>query len=125
MQLLGQRILIIEDDAIISLDIEFALAAAGAEVVGPAPTVSRAVELANDSNITAAIVDLRLRRESAGPAVDSLRHRGIAFIFYSGQADQQAAQVWPEVPLLMKPARHEAIVATLAAQIANSADRNS
>jgi DNA-binding NtrC family response regulator len=118
-QLIGQRILVIEDDPIISLDIECTLAAAGAEIVGPGTTVSRALELSNSPGLTGAIVDLRLQRESAGPVIDNLRRRGIPFIFYSGHADQQeAARIWPDAPLLMKPARHEAIVGALAASIA-------
>lgn len=80
-QLVGQRILVVEDDAIISLDLESVLAAAGAEVVGPAATVRRALELSDALGLTGAIVDLQLQRESAGPVVDNLRRRGIPLFF--------------------------------------------
>lgn len=115
MQLKGQRILVVEDDPMISLDLEHTLLEAGAEIAGWASTVSRALELANSPGLTAAIVDLRLQSESARPVAVLLGERSVPFVFYSGQADVEAARDWPEVPLLTKPASPDAIVAAMAA----------
>lgn len=114
-KLTGQRILVIEDDAILSLDIEDVLCEAGAEIIGPASTVGRGLELAETLDLTAAIVDLRLQTESAAPVIELLKKRGIPFVFYSGQVDRTTASRWPNTPVLMKPARSEAIIDALAA----------
>jgi ActR/RegA family two-component response regulator len=98
----------------ISLDLEYTLAEAGAEVIGAANTVDRAIALVATPGLTAAIVDLRLQNESAQRVAERLQQSGIPFVFYSGQADAEAARMWPLVPLLTKPASTEAIVSALA-----------
>jgi DNA-binding response OmpR family regulator len=109
----GQRILIIEDEPTIALDIKYVLIDAGAEVIGPANTVSRAVELAATPGLTAAIVDLRLRHQSADPVVERLLACGVPFLILSGQGVSGATQAWPNVPVLTKPVRAQAIIETL------------
>ena len=111
----GQRILVIEDEPIIALALEDILVDAGAEVVGPANNVSRALELAATHGLTAAIVDLRLRNQSAHPVVERLVQLGVPFVFLSGQADDEAAKAWPDAPRLVKPASSQAIIEALAA----------
>jgi ActR/RegA family two-component response regulator len=111
----GQRILVVEDDAMIALDLECTLVEAGAEIAGSANTVSRALELADTLNLTGAIVDLLLQSEPARTVAERLQQRGVPFVFYSGQADAEAAKTWPGVRLLTKPAAADAIVAAMAA----------
>ena len=86
----GQRILIVEDEPMIALGLEDTLIDAGAEIIGPAHTVSRALELVDTPGLTAAIVDLRLHNEPAGPIIERLAARGVPFAFYSGQGDSVA-----------------------------------
>src|SRR5262245_46964713 len=68
----GRRILIVEDEQIVALDLELTLRTWGGTVVGPATTVSRAVEMARSQTIDGAMVDLNLAGGAAFPAVDIL-----------------------------------------------------
>ena len=111
----GQHILVIEDEPTIALDLEDILVDAGAEVVGLANNVSRALELAATPGLTAAIVDLRLRNQSAHPVVERLVQLGVPFVFLSGQTENEAAKAWPNAPRLVKPASLQAIIEALAA----------
>jgi DNA-binding NarL/FixJ family response regulator len=113
--LAGKRILVVEDETIIALDIENALADAGAEVVGGANNVARALELAATPGLTAAIIDLRLQGESAASVVELLVARRVPFIFFSGQAERGAAAAWPAAPVISKPATHRVIIEALLA----------
>ena len=61
-ELAGLRILIVEDNPIISLDVAETLADAGAIVIGPAHTVTQALKLVDGGGLDAAVLDYRLEQ---------------------------------------------------------------
>ena len=110
----AQRILIIEDEPMIALDLKLAFSEAGAYVVGIASTVDEARKLAETPDITGAVVDLRLHGQSVRGVVQRLTDRAVPFLFYSGHDDAPTARSWPKVPLLTKPQEPAAILKMLA-----------
>lgn len=120
----GHRILIVEDEALIALDLEAALREAGADVVGIGRSPAQALALAETADPTGAIVDLRLNNHSARDVVRRLSERGIPFIFYSGLEDAPTATSWPRVPLLTKPTSPETIIAVLARVLGTRSSSN-
>ena len=50
--LLGAKVLIAEDDAILAFDMMCFLRSAGAETVGPAPNLKRALALSEDGSLS-------------------------------------------------------------------------
>lgn len=84
----GRRILLVEDEFLIALEIADALAAAGAEVSGPHGTLADAERAASLEAVELAILDIDLRGEEVFPAAHLLRKRGIPFIFYTGQPER-------------------------------------
>lgn len=100
-----ERILIAEDEFIIALELQSIVEELGGNVVGPAATLDEALPLANQADITGAILDLRLGRSSVEPVAKRLSERGIPFMFYSGQPNGDPILVqWPNVRLISKPA---------------------
>ena len=60
----GRRILVVEDDFLVALDMEEQLEAAGATVVGPVPSIKDALGLmAIAPGLDAAMLDVNLGRE--------------------------------------------------------------
>jgi DNA-binding NtrC family response regulator len=115
LKLKGSRILIVEDEFIIALEVQSCLEEAGATVVGPAFTVSKAIELASRENLSAAVLDLRLGRDSAAPIAAVLAERHIPFVFYTGQpATDPVRRAWPQATTVSKPASDNQIVSALA-----------
>jgi hypothetical protein len=57
LPLTGARVLVVEDDCLISMDLESVLVEAGAEIAGVCRTVRDALVLANQNGIAAAILD--------------------------------------------------------------------
>ncbi len=57
----GARVLVLEDDAILLMELETILTEAGAEIVGLCRTVGEALSLAAQNGVTCAILDVRLR----------------------------------------------------------------
>jgi DNA-binding response OmpR family regulator len=106
----GAFVLLVEDDFLISVDVETALAAAGAEVF-KTRTVNDGLALADEDPLAAAILDIRLGRESVAPVARRLTERGVPFFFYSGQVDIDAIRAeWPHRKIVTKPARPRTIV---------------
>jgi len=110
----GHRVLIIEDELLIALDLQEALIQVGADVVGIAATAQEAAEAVAVPSLTAAIVDLRLNGQSVREAVQRLTDRDLPFIFYSGLDATPTARSWPKVPLLFKPLPPEEVAQALA-----------
>ena len=102
-RLAGRRILVVEDEFLIALDIEDALAALGCVVVGPAGKLTEALELANKSEIDAAILDVTIRDDKVFPVADKLLERGIPFIFASGYGEWALPEPMRIHPRLTKP----------------------
>src|SRR5437868_11638335 len=114
-RLQGCRVLVVEDEFIIALEIQSDLEDAGATVVGPAFTLRLAMDLAAHADLSAATLDLRLGRDSVRPVARILADRGIPFAFYTGQpANDPVRAEWPRSRFLSKPAGAEEIVQAVA-----------
>lgn len=98
------RVLIVEDEPIIGLDVSDHLVQAGLQTVGPATTVSKALEMMADAGCDAAILDVRLGGETSEPVAHELRRRGIPFLTLSGYGEN-LPDAFGEAPRLIKPVR--------------------
>jgi DNA-binding response OmpR family regulator len=86
------RILIIEDDLLIAADMELALADAGFDPIGIAPTGEEAIEMARTQLPDLAVVDIRLagNRDGVDTALELFREHGIRCIFATAFSDREA-----------------------------------
>ena len=100
-ELVGRRVLVVEDEAILAAMVVDVLEDVCANVVGPAGSVAMAARLAARAEIDLALLDLNLRGETVYPVADVLARRGVPFAFASGYA--RPLPEWRHVPLLAKP----------------------
>lgn len=85
------NILIVEDDAIIAVNLALVLESAGHTVVGPVGNSDEAIELGEKQRPSLALVDINLGGEPEGVGVArALQRHGIPSIFVSAQH----AQAW-------------------------------
>ncbi|HVY57835.1 MAG TPA: response regulator [Xanthobacteraceae bacterium] len=111
----GARVLVVEDEFIVSLELQMILADAGADVVGPCRTAQDAFSLLDQDGLSAALLDLRLGEATSVPVARELERRGIPFVFYTGQANTEPILAeWPESKVLAKPAAAQTIVEAVA-----------
>jgi len=115
----GRRVLVVEDEPLVALEIETELAEAGAMVVGPAGTLDAAARLIATEALDAALLDANL----AGKPVDSLAAaldaRGVPFAFASGYGPSGLPEGFRDRPLLGKPFGPDALIALVAALVAD------
>lgn len=99
-----RRILAVEDEYYLAMDLERELTGVGAAVIGPAPSVEQALTLIDaEPAIDAAVLDINLGGELAYPVADALRARGIPFLFATGYSDRDLCIRYPNVPRCEKP----------------------
>jgi DNA-binding NtrC family response regulator len=111
----GRRVLIVEDEMLVAMELESLLEEQGCAVVGPAPTVDRALALLDRERPDAAILDVNLDGQTAVPVAAALNAQGIPFLLATGYGNAQASQ--PELkdaPRVDKPVSHDRLVRTLA-----------
>ncbi|HEY0034239.1 MAG TPA: response regulator [Devosia sp.] len=101
----GRRLLIVEDDYMIATDLTHWFEDAGAEVVGPAGSVSKALALvaSHAEQLDAAVLDVNLRDEKVFPVAEALSKAGVPFIFATGYDAHIIPETYVEVPRCEKP----------------------
>ena len=118
-KLTGKRVLVVEDEALVAMLVEDELRDAGAEVLGPAPTVDHALRLieaaAADGGISAAVLDINLGGRHVAPVADRLAALGVPFLFATGYGARRDVAGHDAAPVLEKPFDTERLVAAVAA----------
>jgi CheY-like chemotaxis protein len=99
----GKKVLIVEDEALITMLFEDILEDFACQVVGPAMNVRQALELAQSAEIDVAILDVNLGGESSFPVAALLRSREVPLVFSSGYGSQGLPPEWQDRPTLPKP----------------------
>jgi CheY-like chemotaxis protein len=113
-QLEGRKVLIVEDDGSIAVDLATAVGQAGGIVIGPTPSVAGAFALMAEHTLDGALLDIRLRGETSFPLADVLVVLGIPFVFVSGLSSALMPYPHRDRPLFDKPYEAPDVIATLA-----------
>ncbi len=102
--LAGLRVLVVEDDLLITLLLEDSLTDLGCEVVGPASSVAGAVKLIRELPIDAALLDLHLSPDETGYGVaEALAALSVPFAFVTGYDAGWLREDYRDRPTLQKP----------------------
>ena len=106
-KLTGQRVLVVEDEALVSMLVEDELRDAGATVLGPAVSIDHALRLIGtavaDGGISAAVLDINLQGEAVAPVADRLAALGVPFVFATGYGEGCDTGGHGAAPILHKP----------------------
>ena len=99
----GKRVLVVEDETLISMLFEDLLTDLDCEVVGPALNIRQATEFATTASIDAAVLDVNLAGEPIFPVARILAARGVPIVFSSGYGSSGLPDEWQDRPTLPKP----------------------
>jgi CheY-like chemotaxis protein len=120
----GPSVLVVEDHALIALDLEAMLLDLGAARVLIANTADHALKLVATQVFDAALVDIRINSSTSLAVAGALRDKGIPFAFSSGYAkiDSIPAEFQTR-PLIEKPYAEHDVSTVWRALIGTSATR--
>lgn len=99
----GARVLVVEDLHEVALEVEYMLRDLGCDVVGPAPSVKRALRLIEREKLDGAVLDIDLNGEDSVPIATELLRRSIPFMFATGFDAPEQARAFDSAPLINKP----------------------
>ncbi|CTQ48654.1 response regulator [Jannaschia donghaensis] len=107
-------ILLVEDEAMLALDLSMSLEDEGAQVTGPFASVDTALP-ACAARLDAAILDVDLCGGKSFPIADRLSADGVPFVFHTGRSDLDVLRdrYGDNVPILVKPARAAEVIHAL------------
>jgi len=119
----GKKVLVVEDEYLQARTIADALMEHGADVIGPFPTVEKALQCCGPDVIDAAILDVKVGDVTSFPVAESLCRDGIPFIFLTGYDRAMIPPRFKYVPHYLKPFVGRDAPTALALAIASSSVR--
>jgi CheY-like chemotaxis protein len=122
--LAGCRVLVLENEYYLAADASALLQAEGATVLGPFSDTAKAIEAAEQSRPSCALLDIKL---SGGPdfvLARALASRGIPFIFVTGYEAEILPPDLARVPLLRKPFTEATLVEATVSMCERAARRS-
>jgi DNA-binding response OmpR family regulator len=117
------RILIVDDEPLISMLVENWLGELGHEVAGPVRSVAEGLAFVEqDPAIDGAILDVNLGKESSYPLATVLRERGVPVAFATGDGNIDAVEEFAGSLVLEKPFDFESVKTTMATLLGQGTD---
>lgn len=87
LPLAGRKVLVVEDEFFVGMELAQTLEAAGADIAGPAWSLADAEHLAAEGGIDMAVVDVNLNGEYSLDFAVGLRKAGVHVVFATAHAD--------------------------------------
>jgi len=115
VSLSGVRVLVVEDEMMVSMLLQDMLSDIGCTPVGPARRMGPALKLIEHAGFDIAILDVNLNGDESYPIADALAARAIPFVFASGYSADSLREKYRSIPSLQKPFQQHELEQTLAA----------
>jgi PAS domain S-box-containing protein len=109
----SKRIIIIEDEPLVAMDVESSLTAAGCEVIGSAGTLDKARSLITHAEYDAALVDANLGGHPVDELAAALTQKNIPFAFVTGYGREGIPRGFRDAVLLKKPFSQDQLLAVM------------
>jgi CheY-like chemotaxis protein len=104
------RVLIVEDEPLVALDMESALLRAGFKIATCAGSLEQALAFLRDGDCDVGVLDANLRGESVAPVAIALKQRNRPFVFVTGYGRAYLPDQFLDAPLLAKPYKSPELV---------------
>jgi DNA-binding response OmpR family regulator len=101
--LTAKRVLVVEDELLISILIEDILVDEGCQVIGPFTNLPDALAAARSGGFDLALLDVNLRGDKVYPVAEILAEQSVPFLFLSGYGNDAIPDGHPEWRACSKP----------------------
>ena len=99
----GAKVLVVEDEAAISMLLEDMLDDFGCEIVGPAARLATALEMAQKETFVVAILDVNVAGEPIYPVAEAIVKRNLPIVFSTGYGGAGIREPFRDRPVVQKP----------------------
>ena len=116
-ELIGKRVLVVEDEVLVALLVEDMLADAGCTVIGPFGRVREALDALATETVDLALLDVNIAGEKVFPVAHALADRNVPFLFVTGYGQAALPNNRPEWEAISKPFLPEQLAEHLARKV--------
>lgn len=113
-RLQGKRVLVVEDEVLIAMEIEAALRDGGCEVLGPAGDTEEATRLIGGEHCDAALLDANLNGRKVDAIAAALTREGVPFAFITGYGADGLPKGFRDAMIIAKPFNKHQLLSALA-----------
>ena len=112
------RVLVVEDEFLVALELSRIVERAGYSVVGPAESVDATRKVLAQQKVDLALLDINLRGELVFPIAEYLEAIGLPYIFVTGNSPSSLPAEYRHRPLVQKPYNSELLLALIEEHLA-------
>lgn len=105
----GNRVMILEDEALVAMALSESMTELGYSVVGPYSRIAEARAALKKHELDAAILDINVGGDMVYPLADILIASKVPFIFVTGYGAEGIDRRFANIPVLQKPIEREAL----------------
>ncbi len=100
----GAKVLVLEDETLVSMMVEDMLMDLGCEIIGPFSRLDQALNAVKEGvEFDMALLDVNLGGERSFPLAEVLAEKNIPFVFTTGYDESGMPDAWRGRPSLRKP----------------------
>ena len=108
-----ETVLVVEDEALIAMDLQSIVEKAGYRVVGPVSNAAAALAMVAREKPHIALLDVNLGRSNVFELADVLAQMGIKMLFVTGHSRGLLAEAHKDRPMITKPFMPNALLAAM------------
>ena len=106
-------ILIVEDEAVVALDLQLQLEDEGYRCVGPVRAPDAAIAIIDSEQVDFGILDVNLNGTTSQAIAERLAADGTPFVYLSGYGEKGILEELPKAKLIEKPVRIADLMAAI------------
>ncbi len=110
---MGKRILIVEDDVMLAIDIAEALQEHGFTVLGPCVTAKDAMDMYEREKCDVAVLDIGLGKDTSEALAIRMKSEQVPFVVASNYMENHYPEAFVGAPSLPKPVHPQRLIALL------------
>ncbi|MEQ8378917.1 response regulator [Parvibaculum sp.] len=115
LPLAGRTVLVAEDEFFVGIELAQTLEEAGADIIGPAWSLTEAEKLSEETSLDMAVLDVNLNGDYALDLAVALKNKGVRVVFATAHADDDHLfrGAAADIPRLGKPTSARALLRAL------------
>ena len=114
-ELQSLRVLVVEDEFLVAMDIELMLRQCGCAVVGPIGDLATALRTAQEGGFDLALLDVNLGGQPVTAVAEALQAHAVPIVFCTGYQADNLPERFAGAPTLKKPFQVRDVIAALRA----------
>ena len=113
-RLSGLRVLVVEDELVIAMELENLLRRLGCIALDAVPTIQQALRVLASEQLDLVVLDVNLRGQRVTPVAEALQERGVPFVVVTGYGRERLPEkALQDAPCLRKPVNRKQLAGVI------------